>query len=83
MTKLEERYWEISTPIMKLFNSHTKEERKELALHCNDIKCLTLIQVLSKYNELLPKIAKDKIKVWLESSIEYLEELTKELGYYD
>ncbi len=75
--KLEEKYFKISEPIAKKFNSHTYEERVELAMYSNDVQCLTLIQILGKYDHLLPKVAKDKINAWLESSLDELEKSIK------
>ena len=80
MTKLEEKYFKLCEPIAEKFNSHPYEERVELAMYSNDVQCLTLIQVLGKFDNLLPKVAKDKIKKWLESSIECLEKSAKENG---
>lgn len=83
MTKLEEKYFKLSKHISDKFNAHSYEERVENCLYTNDTQCLTLIQILLKYDHLLPKIAKDKIKKWLANCINELEKLAKENGIND
>ena len=73
MSRLEEKFKKLSNEISDRYNAKSIEERNELVLYTNEQHCRTLIQILGKYDNYLPKVAKDKINKWLKNSIDCLE----------
>ena len=73
MTKLEEKFKKLSDEISNRYNAKSFEEKIELVVYTTEQHCKTLIRILGKYDNYLPKVAKDKINKWLKNSIDCLE----------
>ena len=73
MGRLEEKFKKLNDEISDRYNAKSIEERIELVVYTTEQHCRTLIQILGKYDNYLPKVAKDKINKWLKNSIDCLE----------
>lgn len=73
MTKLEEKFKKLNDEISNRYNAKSFEEKIELVVYTTEQHCKTLIRILGKYDNYLPKVAKDKINKWLKNSIDCLE----------